>query len=124
MEVDRQRTNLDRFELFFPEKRQFFLENSDLFASLGTENIRPFFSRRIGLSNPVQAGARLSGQLGENWRIGLMNIQTGTKNDTRAANFGVAVIQRQIFSRSNITAFMINKQITSPMAGEDISDSG
>jgi len=124
VEVDRQRTNLDRFELFFPEKRQFFLENSDLFASLGTENIRPFFSRRIGLSNPVRAGARLSGQLGENWRIGLMDIQTGTKNDTRAANFGVAVIQRQIFSRSNITAFMINKQIISPMAGEDISYSG
>jgi hypothetical protein len=123
VEVDRQRTNLDRFELFFPEKRQFFLENSDLFASLGTVNIRPFFSRRIGLSNPVQAGARLSGQLGKNWRIGLMDIQTGTKNDIRAANFGVAVIQRQIFSRSNITAFMINKQITSPMAGEDISDS-
>lgn len=124
VEVDRQRTNLDRFELFFPEKRQFFLENSDLFASLGTENIRPFFSRRIGLSSPVQAGARLSGQLGENWRIGLMDIQTGTKNNIRAANFGVAVIQRQIFSRSNITAFMINKQITSPMAGEDISYSG
>ncbi|MCK4465759.1 MAG: carbohydrate binding family 9 domain-containing protein, partial [Bacteroidales bacterium] len=124
VEVDRQRTNLDRFELFFPEKRQFFLENSDLFASLGTENIRPFFSRQIGLSNPVQAGARLSGQLGENWRIGLMDIQTGTKNDIRAANFGVAVIQRQIFSRSNITAFMINKQITSPMGGEDTSYSG
>ena len=47
VEVDQQRTNLDRFELFFPEKRQFFLENSDLFASLGNKNIRPFFSRRI-----------------------------------------------------------------------------
>jgi len=124
VEVDRQRTNLDRFELFFPEKRQFFLENSDLFASLGNKNIRPFFSRRIGLENPVQAGARLSGQVGEKWRIGLMDMQTGTKNDVRAANFGVAAIQRQIFSRSNITAFMINKQITSPLEGEDISDSG
>ncbi|GAH73620.1 unnamed protein product, partial [marine sediment metagenome] len=117
VEVDRQRTNLDRFELFFPEKRQFFLENSDLFASLGSENIRPFFSRRIGLQNPVQAGARLSGQIGEKWRIGLMDMQTGTKNGIRAANFGVAAIQRQLFSRSNITAFMINKQITSPREG-------
>jgi len=124
VEVDRQRTNLDRFELFFPEKRQFFLENSDLFSSLGNENIRPFFSRRIGLQNPVQAGARLSGQVGEKWRIGLMDMQTGTKNGVRAANFGVAAIQRQLFSRSNITAFMINKQITSPLEGEDISDSG
>jgi len=72
------------------EKRQFFLENSDLFASLGNENIRPFFSRRIGLENPVQAGARLSGQVGEKWRIGLMDMQTGTKNGVHAANFGVA----------------------------------
>lgn len=124
VEVDRQRTDLDRFELFFPEKRQFFLENSDLFASLGSKNIRPFFSRRIGLENPVQAGARLSGQVGENWRIGLMDIQTGTKNDIRAANFGVAVIQRQIFNRSNISAFIINKQITFPKAGEDLTNSG
>ena len=64
VEVDRQVTNLDRFELFFPERRQFFLENSDLFASLGSESIRPFFSRRIGLNVPVIAGARLSGKLG------------------------------------------------------------
>ena len=64
-------TNLDRFELFFPEKRQFFLENSDLFANLGTDNLRPFFSRRIGLNSPVIAGARLSGKIGNNWRIGL-----------------------------------------------------
>ncbi|MEX0884607.1 MAG: DUF5916 domain-containing protein, partial [Cyclobacteriaceae bacterium] len=47
VEVDRQITNLDRFELFFPERRQFFLENGDLFANFGYENIRPFFSRRI-----------------------------------------------------------------------------
>jgi hypothetical protein len=53
VEVDRQQTNLDRYELFFPEKRQFFLENSDLFASLGSETVRPFFSRRIGLNSPL-----------------------------------------------------------------------
>jgi hypothetical protein len=49
VEVDRQVTNLDRFELFFPERRQFFLENGDLFANFGYSTIRPFFSRRIGL---------------------------------------------------------------------------
>ena len=49
VEVDRQVTNLDRFELFFPERRQFFLENGDLFANFGYATIRPFFSRRIGL---------------------------------------------------------------------------
>src|SRR5690606_22699283 len=48
VEVDRQVTNLDRFELFFPERRQFFLENADLFANFGYSTIRPFFSRRIG----------------------------------------------------------------------------
>ncbi|UCG27934.1 MAG: carbohydrate binding family 9 domain-containing protein [Bacteroidales bacterium] len=111
VEVDRQRTNLDRFELFFPEKRQFFLENSDLFANLGSEDIRPFFSRRIGLDSPVHGGLRLSGTLGNDWRIGLMNIQTGIKDSIPANNFSVAVIRRRIFSRSNIGVFMTNKQV-------------
>ncbi|MCB0840937.1 MAG: hydrolase, partial [Bacteroidetes bacterium] len=121
VEVDRQVTNLDRFELFFPERRQFFLENSDLFASLGSENIRPFFSRRIGLNNPVRAGARLSGKIGENWRIGLMNMQTGTKEDIPATNFSVAAIQRKIFNRSNIGVFMVNKQLTTDPADTTFS---
>jgi len=111
VEVDRQQTNLDRFELFFPEKRQFFLENSDLFASLGTGTARPFFSRRIGLDNPVRAGARLSGKLGNNLRINLMDIQTGEKEDIHASNYLVAALQRSVFSRSNISAFFINKQL-------------
>ena len=59
-EVDQQVTNLDRFELFFPEKRQFFLENSDLFSNYGFNSVTPFFSRRIGLDAPVLAGVRLS----------------------------------------------------------------
>ncbi|MCX6255157.1 MAG: DUF5916 domain-containing protein, partial [Bacteroidia bacterium] len=112
VEVDRQRTNLDRFELFFPEKRQFYLENSDLFANLGSDNLRPFFSRRVGLDSPVQAGARLSGKLGNNWRIGLMDLQTGNKDDIHAGNFSVAALQRKVFSRSNISAFFVNKQVT------------
>ena len=111
VEVDRQRTNLDRFELFFPEKRQFFLENSDLFANLGTDNLRPFFSRRIGLNSPVQAGARLSGKIGNNWRIGIMDLQTGTNDDIRGGNFSVAALQRKVFSRSNVSAFFVNKQV-------------
>jgi hypothetical protein len=110
VEVDRQQTNLDRFELFFPEKRQFYLENSDLFANLGSESIRPFFSRRIGLDSPVQLGARLSGKIGNDWRIGVMDIQTGDKGNIPASNFTVAALQRQVFSRSNISAFLINKQ--------------
>lgn len=112
VEVDRQITNLDRFELFFPEKRQFYLENSDLFAKLGSDNLRPFFSRRVGLNSPVIAGARLSGKIGKNWRIGLMDIQTGSKDEIRPGNFTVAALQRQVFSHSNVTAFLVNKQIT------------
>ncbi|HKK42790.1 MAG TPA: DUF5916 domain-containing protein [Bacteroidales bacterium] len=112
VEVDQQVTNLDRFELFFPEKRQFYLENSDLFAQLGTDNLRPFFSRRIGLTSPVQGGARLSGKIGNNWRIGVMDIQTGEKGTIPADNFAVAALQRQVFSHSNITAFLVNKDVT------------
>ena len=110
VEVDRQQLNLDRFELFFPEKRKFFLENSDLFANLGEESLRPFFSRRIGLDAPVLAGARLSGNVGDRWRMGLMNMQTRTNDTIPATNFSVATVQRNVLARSNITLFMTNKQ--------------
>ena len=76
VEEDRQQTNLDRFELFYPERRQFFLENSDLFSNLGNSQAQPFFSRRIGLNVPVNFGGRLTGRIGNKWRIGLMDIQT------------------------------------------------
>jgi hypothetical protein len=112
VDVDTQQTNLDRFELFFPEKRRFFLENSDLFANLGANNLRPFFSRRIGLDRRVDAGARLSGNLGSNWRIGLMDMQVATEAGIPAANFAVSALQRKVFRRSNVVLFMVNKQLT------------
>ncbi len=112
VEEDRQVTNLDRFELFFPERRQFFLENSDLFSSLGISGAQPFFSRRVGLNIPVTGGARLSGRIGNDWRIGVMDMQTGSRDDIPSSNFAVAVLQRQVFSQSSIVGFMINKQVT------------
>ncbi|MEQ9289890.1 MAG: DUF5916 domain-containing protein [Cyclobacteriaceae bacterium] len=112
VDVDRQVTNLSRFELFFPERRQFFLENSDLFASLGSSGVRPFFSRRIGLQNRVNAGVRLSGKMGEKWRVGLMNMQTGSSDQEAAANYSVATVQKQVLSRSNLNFFMVNKEMT------------
>jgi len=112
VEEDRQQTNLDRFELFYPERRQFFLENSDLFASLGNSQARPFFSRRIGLNVPVNFGGRLTGRIGKRWRIGMMDMQTGSKGEIRSGNYAVAVLQREIFSRSSITGFIVNKNIT------------
>ncbi|MFO7670110.1 MAG: DUF5916 domain-containing protein [Bacteroidales bacterium] len=111
VEVDRQQTNLDRFELYFPEKRKFFLENSDLFASLGSNQVRPFFSRRIGLDAPVIAGARLSGKAGEKFRVGIMDMQTASKDTIAASNYSVAVLQRSILKRSNVGVFMTNKQV-------------
>ncbi len=114
VEVDRQITNLDRFELFFPEKRQFFLENADLFANYGYSTVRPFFSRRIGLDVPIHAGVRLSGNLNEKWRIGVMDMQTASDDDTGlpSQNFGVISFQKKVFSRSSIGMIFVNKEST------------
>lgn len=122
VEVDRQVTNLQRFEVFFPERRQFFLENADLFGTFGDQRINPFFSRRIGVAtdtatdltiqNPIYYGARLSGKLDENWRVGLLNMQTSDdeENDLPSFNYTVAALQRKVFARSNIGAIFVNKQ--------------
>ncbi len=116
VDVDRQQTNLSRFELFFPERRQFFLENSDLFGTFGFENVNPFFSRRVGLGAgnvkvPIIAGARLTGKLDNNWRVGLMNLQTDANSPAKiaASNFTTAAVQRKVFSRSNIGLILVNK---------------
>ena len=111
VEVDVQQTNLDRFELFFPERRQFFLENGDLFSNFGYRGLRPFFSRRIGLNAPIRFGARLSGKLNQDWRIGAMNMQTGESDSgTPAQNFSVLALQRRVFARSNVSAIFVNKE--------------
>jgi Domain of unknown function (DUF5916)/Carbohydrate family 9 binding domain-like len=121
VEVDKQVTNLSRFELSFPERRQFFLENADLFGNFGFDNINPMFSRRIGLATdkdgntvkvPILAGARLSGKLDKNWRVGLMNIQTGAQSELKlpATNFLAASIQRKLFARSLLSFLFVNKQ--------------
>jgi Domain of unknown function (DUF5916)/Carbohydrate family 9 binding domain-like len=112
VDIDRQVTNLDRYELFFPEKRQFFLENGDQFSNFGYASLRPFFSRRIGLNTHIDAGARLSGKLDKNWRIGVMDIQTRADNTTAlpAQNFSVVALQRKVFARSNIGFIFIDKE--------------
>ena len=111
VEVDKQVTNLSRFELFFPERRQFFLENGDLFANFGYADIRPFFSRRIGLGVPINFGARLSGKLDKNTRIGVMDMQTAKVEETGlpSQNFAVVSLQRKLFKRSNIGILYIDK---------------
>ena len=112
VDVDRQVINLDRFEILFPERRQFFLENGDLFANVGYATIRPFFSRRIGLDAPIQFGARFSGRVNKNWRIGAMDMQTAGVDSVAlpSQNFAVATVQRRVFARSNIAAIFVNKE--------------
>jgi len=125
VEVDRQVTNLERFELFFPEKRQFFLENGDLFASFGYPTIRPFFSRRIGLGVPIRAGARVSGNLNDKWRLGLMDMQTAAVDETGlpSQNFGVLSLQRKVFSRSSVGLMIVNKEsFHYPQENDSITD--
>src|SRR6056297_2291128 len=117
VEVDEQIIDLDRFEIFFPERRQFFLENEDLFASFGNRNVRPFFSRRIGLDAPIHAGGRLSGQLNKNWRLGVMNMQTESVEDTStpSQNYTVLALKRRVSARSNIGFLLVNRENTGDM---------
>ncbi len=111
VDVDQQITNLSRYELFFPEKRQFFLENGDLFANFGYSDLQPFFSRRIGLNTPINFGARLSGKLDKNLRIGVMDMETSGNetNGLPSNNFAVVSLQQKVFKRSNIGFIYIDK---------------
>ncbi len=136
VEVDVQQTNLTRFELFFPERRQFFLENADLFASFGTPDMRPFFSRRIGIAedpstglsvpNAISYGARLSGRIDKNWRIGVMNMQTAKDEDIAQPgfNYSVFALQRQLFTRSNLSVIAINRQATHTLNSDSTLNAG
>jgi hypothetical protein len=131
VEVDQQVTNLDRFEIFFPERRQFFLENADLFAGFGVDGTRPFFSRRIGiavdtatgqnLQNQLYFGARLSGKLNNNLRLGMLSVQAAQEKSIGlpSVNYSVATLQQKIWSRSNIGFIFINKQAFQDSLGGD-----
>ncbi len=113
VDVDQQVTNLSRYELFFPEKRQFFLENGDQFTNFGYATIRPFFSRRIGLNGvPIRFGARLSGKLNKDWRLGVMDMQAGAPDDQGSPpqNFAVFALQRRVLSRSNFGVLLVDKE--------------
>lgn len=124
VEVDQQVTNLTRFEISLPERRQFFIENSDLFADFGNNrDSNPFFSRRIGIAkdangntieNNIIGGVRLSGKVNNNLRVGLLTMQTAEdiKNEIPTVNNSVITLQQKVFKRSNISVMFINKQAT------------
>lgn len=115
VEVDRQVTNLSRFSIFFPERRNFFLENSDLFSEYGIPPIRPFYSRRIGLDPsgnpiPILAGARITGNVAAGTRIGFLNMQTRATADYAGQNYSALTVQQQLLKRTTFKAYFFNRQ--------------
>ncbi len=124
VEVDDQQVNLDRFNLFFPEKRPFFLENAGFFSVGNQGEVDLFFSRRIGLSAsgesvPIIAGGRMSGKAGK-YNIGLLNMQTNDVDNRIASNnFAVARVSRDLPNRSQVGALITQRQATGDLAGTD-----
>ena len=124
VEVDDQIINMTRFEINLPEKRQFFIQNSDLFSGFGdSRDSRTFFSRRIGVArdkngntieNKITAGLRLSGKISKNTRLGVINMYTNEdpKNNIKANTNSVIALQQKLFSRSNLSLLFINRQNT------------
>jgi hypothetical protein len=105
VEADDQQINLTRFPLFFPEKRQFFQERSDLFLFEFGSGGRLFHSRRIGLSDdsrPVRilGGARVAGTVGP-WSFGVLDMQSDADRGRPRENFGVARVRRRLFNASS-----------------------
>jgi len=123
VEADTQQVNLTRFSLFFPERREFFLENQGNFQIGGFTNtsnsLIPFFSRTIGLSDagtpiPIVGGLRLTGRVGRT-TVGVLNMQT--EEETRvgrtslpAANFTVARVSRDFLANSSAGVFVLDKE--------------
>lgn len=112
IDVDQQVTNLTRFAVFFPERRNFFLENADLFSNLGPSDISPFYSRRIGQESAMQFGLKLSGNIAQKTRLGILNAQTESDNEQSSQNFTVLVGEQQLNNRFAATSFLVNRQAT------------
>ena len=119
-EVDDEQVNLTRFPLFFPEKRDFFLENSGQFnvgsASAFNRMADLFFSRRIGIADsggsvPILGGARLTGKIGRN-DLAIMDVQTDAAFGRSGENFLVTRYSRNILSRSRVGGLFINRAET------------
>jgi len=110
IDVDQQVTNLTRFAIFFPERRNFFLENSDLFSNLGVTDVNPFYSRRIGASRDVLLGLKLSGNVSKKTRLGVLNVQTDKNEQLPAQNFSALVGEYQLSDNFTGTGFLINRQ--------------
>lgn len=124
VEADEQEINLTRFSLFFPEKREFFLENASIFQfgkggrgsgpGAGGDLI-PFFTRRIGISQgrlvPILGGVRLTGRTGR-YSLGVLSMQADDFEEVPSTNFSVVRVRRDIFRNSDVGGLLVNKQAT------------
>ena len=136
VEADAQQVNLTRFNLFFPEKREFFLENQGAFQigppANNSSNLAPFFSRTVGLSDagtpiPILGGMRLSGKTGRN-SVALLNIQTREEEGAGLAglpgsNFSVFRYGREFFRNSSVSTFYLGKErgdVSNRLIGTDL----
>ncbi len=111
VEADNVQLNLSRFSLFFPEKREFFLERSGLFEHGNPRSTQTFFSRRIGLSEDILAGARMTGQF-DKLAVGVLNIETGDRIGdifgSQSANNTVARVRASVLPRATAGAIFTN----------------
>ena len=124
VEADREEVNLTRFDLFFPERREFFLEGSGLFAfgagigDFGPPPLSVFYSRRIGIEGDKQVrllgGGKLTGKVGP-YSIGALNMTTDASSESPLTNFSVLRMQRDILSDSTVGFIFTNRQ-------SDVSD--
>lgn len=116
VEADEQQVNLDRFSLFFPEKRPFFLENSGQFTIGNPEQVELFFSRRIGVAEdgtqiPIEGGVRLSGKAGNSTNLGFLYMSSEAVEGIAPGNeFTVARVNQELPNRSAIGVMFINRQ--------------
>lgn len=113
VDVDRQVTNLTTVNIRFPEQRIFFVENSDIFSDFGIPPMRPFFSRKIGLTDdgsaiPIAYGARITGNLTKDTRVGLMNLQTKSAAEP-GNNYSALAVSHRLFGRSVLKGFFHNR---------------
>ena len=121
VEADNAQINLSRFNLFYPEKREFFLTRSKLFSFGNPRQTEIFFSRRIGLNQKVLGGSRVFGQIGK-YSIGALNIHTSTNTDNPATSYSAFRLRSDIRKRTTIGAVVTdvsNKNIQNSVIGID-----
>ena len=116
VEADYQQVNLDRFNLFFPEKRPFFLENAGQFTVGNSGEAQLFFSRRIGIGEngdviPINGGARLSGKIGEHTNVGFLYMSSEAVDDVAPENqFTVLRVNQELGKRSSLGAIFVERK--------------